>query len=766
MPVGASARMQVTFEEVSFSFSQEEWEYLDDEQKELYREVMKENYQTIISLGTGSPTFTPKIISYIERGEEPYIRDEPVSEEKETEKSSCSADHQIRHQWKRIKNQREDPVEMEQIQTQSETTCETISQGTEKINTKNCEQESKEQKHPAGDAIDGVTICERNERELSNIPQDKSHLAERPFQINNSGNVASEFLPGKKKGKNQKKELKKDHKNEKLFTSAECNKSSTQLSILKIHQQTQTAVKPFICTQCNKCFTRLQNLKIHHMIHTGHKPYTCTECKKSFTHFSTLKNHKMIHTGYKPYTCTECNKSFICLSNLTKHQRTHTGHKPYICTECNKSFNRLHNLKIHHMIHTGHKPYTCTECNKSFTCLSHLKRHKLTHTDHKPFTCTECNKSFTQLSNLKEHQVIHTGYKPYTCTECNKSFTCLSHLKRHKLTHTDHKPYTCTECNKSFTQLSSLKSHKMIHTGPKSYTCTECNKSFTCLSHLKKHKLIHKDHKPFTRTECNKSFTQLSNLKEHQVIHTGYKPFTCSECNKSFTCLSHLKRHKLIHTDHKPFTSDQQIRHESKRIKNQREDPVEMEQIQTQSENVSVNISQRPGKINTKNCKQESKEKKYPTGDTRDGIIQCERNERELSNIPEDKIHIAERPFQIPNSDKVTSTFLHSKRKGEKHQKELLMCKRNHKNDKKCTASACCIFTKSRQTADSLKEYVRRQINSKITGPSISQLRMVKQRAFIFQVAMMKLERDRLLGTNDKSHGQRLLTGGLQGARG
>ncbi|XP_030046357.1 zinc finger protein 132-like [Microcaecilia unicolor] len=33
-------QMQVTFENVFVSFSQEEWEYLDEEQKELWREVM------------------------------------------------------------------------------------------------------------------------------------------------------------------------------------------------------------------------------------------------------------------------------------------------------------------------------------------------------------------------------------------------------------------------------------------------------------------------------------------------------------------------------------------------------------------------------------------------------------------------------------------------------------------------------------------------------------------------------------------------------
>ncbi|XP_029448351.1 protein ZNF783-like isoform X2 [Rhinatrema bivittatum] len=103
MRAGASAQVPVTFEDIAVYFSQEEWEDLEEWQKELYTIVMKENYQALISVGTGSPTVTPVIISHIERGEEPYIRDEPGSEERGTGRSSCSDDLQpvSRRQYKR-----------------------------------------------------------------------------------------------------------------------------------------------------------------------------------------------------------------------------------------------------------------------------------------------------------------------------------------------------------------------------------------------------------------------------------------------------------------------------------------------------------------------------------------------------------------------------------------------------------------------------------------------------------------------------------------
>ncbi|XP_032093181.1 zinc finger protein 282 isoform X1 [Thamnophis elegans] len=387
---GEIPKMPVTFVDIAVYFSAEEWKNLADWQKDLYNNLLKENYESLLALGanvnvakpeghpraervapepsvpepsakerevisepcTGPLASTPDILTRIKQ-EGAFSGGGPFSEDRglvadpcagaqglmsahdflswiKQEESSC-----VRHQW--------DPSERETLPVHG---------------------------GPAGDAM---TTIKAEQPRL--CPEESARPREMLFQ-GESPAAAVLAVPPAAEGYEAPRGPPVSPTKCRAGKSLELD--SELQSILGPPQG--SAERPHGCSECGKMFGVKKSLKVHQRSHHGQaRPYECAECRKSFNCHSGLVRHQMTHRGERPYKCAECGKCYSRKEHLQNHQRLHTGERPFQCPICGKRFIRKQNLLKHQRIHTGERPYQCAECGRSFRYKESLKDHLRTH---------------------------------------------------------------------------------------------------------------------------------------------------------------------------------------------------------------------------------------------------------------------------------------------------------------------------------------------------------------------------------------------------
>ncbi|XP_068122577.1 zinc finger protein 585A-like isoform X2 [Hyperolius riggenbachi] len=573
----------VGFDELAASFSKEEWMELEEWQKELYRNVMKETSQTLISLGEG----------LVEKAIGEKISEEAVAAS--TLAADCAGTLPLCPEGAVACSNPLSGGEGPQAQSLdiAEEKAAVFTDGVDKVRLKFQEQ-------PSSSSSDRPHACAECNKVFYNKRTLKAHL--------------------------------QGHLGERSYICNVCGKCFRRHTSLLIHERIHTGERPYQCAQCGKSFVQRQHLSTHQKTHTGERPFQCTDCGKGFRWRSELLKHQKNHqeeaadapvkeergdgesrekegnsekTGdsaerprsvqprrcatrkrtrsskaEKAHACAECGKIFYNKRTLKAHLRGHLGERSYICNVCGKCFRRHTALLIHERIHTGERPYKCLQCGKSFIQQQHLTTHQKTHTGDKPFPCDVCGNSYRWRSELTKHQAVHQEQTTSGASEDGRKESsgmklrvkrdatgALGTLERGKAlgkrarlllrqrAQKAERSHSCPDCGKNFLNKRTLRTHQRVHTVERSYICNVCGKSFRRHTSLLIHERIHTGERPYQCAQCGKSFIQRQHLTTHLKTHTGERPFQCAQCGKGFRWRSELLKHQKVHEEDQSLLS-------------------------------------------------------------------------------------------------------------------------------------------------------------------------------------------------------------------